>query len=138
MVGHVADDDAWVEQQRRLLGPTARPRPEGYSWRPGLGLWGPQAVDPELFELRRRIETLCDAVRQRLRDGEAASARDVDCYQSLALYLLYCNVGETMDRAIDEVMRSPVESDGGTGRQRRALPGVKPMWEQFRRASRSE
>src|SRR5207247_10055306 len=66
----------------------------------------------------RRIETLCDAARQRLRDGEAASAREVDCYQSLALYLLYCNVGETMDRAIDEVMRSPVESDGGTGRQR--------------------
>jgi transcriptional regulator with AAA-type ATPase domain len=122
---------SWGDRFRVLFGKPAQKLAQGYSWQPGLGLWGPLAVDMELGELGNRIEALGETLRQRLLSGQPANAAELDLYETLALYRLYCKVGETMDRAIDDVVRGQQAEDGGP--RRRALPGVKALWEEFQR-----
>jgi transcriptional regulator with AAA-type ATPase domain len=124
---------SWAEKERQLLGQPARFTSVGYSWRPGLGLWGEQAIDPELVELGGRINALGDTLRERLRAGKPASAAELDRYETLSLYRLYTKAGRAFDESIDDVRRNQA-AKRDDGRDRKApLPGIKPLWDEFRR-----
>ncbi len=121
----------WMEKARMIIGPSARRLPDGYSWQPGLGLWGPRAVDPELAQLGVRIDGLADALRQRLQSGQPASAQELHRYETLALYRIYCKIGEALDRAIDEAVRGHNLERAES--KARAVEAVKELWDDFRR-----
>ncbi len=112
---------SWGEKQRPHL-ELAGGVTGGYSWRPGLGLWGSQAVDSDLASLGRQVDGLGDRLHEKLCSGQLANAQELERYETLALYRLYCQFGEAMDRSIDAAVR-------GTG----ASPGIKPLWDDFRR-----
>jgi transcriptional regulator with AAA-type ATPase domain len=126
---------SWADKERNLLGHPARYTAEGYSWRPGLGLWGEKAIDPELAQIGSRINALSDTLRERLRAGRHASPQELERYETLSLYRLYTKVGEALDRSIDDIRRTQAarrDDDRDSGK-RPALSGIKPIWDDFRR-----
>jgi transcriptional regulator with AAA-type ATPase domain len=114
-------DAAWMQKQRDLLGAEATDADEVYAWRAGLGLWGPRTIYPDVVSLGDRIATVAEAVRDRLQAGETGSARELEMYEALALYLLYRNSGEGFDLIIDSAMRN--KKDAG--------PAIKDAWGAF-------
>ena len=125
---------SWMEKTRNILGQPAQRFADGYSWQPGLGLWGPQAVDPGMVQFGSRIDELANALRQRLQDGQPASAQELDRYETIALYRIYCKVGEEMDRHIDAAVRGHrLDREVTESRRGGALQKIKVMWDDFRR-----
>src|SRR5215510_13334612 len=59
----------------------------------GEPVWSYRAEQPgpreNVWRLYRKIEPLLDEIQSRLRDGAAASERDLSLYEDAVLYLLY-------------------------------------------------
>jgi transcriptional regulator with AAA-type ATPase domain len=119
-------DPAWMQKQRDLLGSEAKDAGEVYAWKAGLGLWGPRTVYPDVVSLGDRIAMVVEAVHQRLPSGETGSARELEVYEALAMYLLYRNSGERFDLIIESAVK---KQDVG--------PAIKEAWGEFGRDHKS-
>jgi transcriptional regulator with AAA-type ATPase domain len=114
-------DLGWRQKERDLLGTETPDADEVYVWKPGWGLWGPRSIyAPETISLQ--IETVTGRVRQRLQAGETGSARELEAYEVLALYRLYCTYGEKLDLIIDSAVKK--KHDIG--------PAMQEAWGPFR------
>jgi Sigma-54 interaction domain len=111
---------SWIEKERDMLGGASPDAREVFSWQPGLGLWGPRTVYPDLVDLGTKIVELVRGLRRRLQDGASATPRELDRYETLAIYDLYRNHGQELDRYIDAAVR------GGDA------PDLKRIWLDFR------
>jgi Sigma-54 interaction domain len=112
----------WMHNhQEALARPTQPPQP-AIAWQPGLGPWGPTG-SPRSLELGDRIESLVEQGRSKLAAGEAADERELDAYEKLALYWLYCSHGRQLDLYVDRAVRG----DQAAG------PALEPkaIWEDF-------
>lgn len=117
-------DPAWRHKERLLLGREATDADDVYAWKPGCGLWGPRSIDTEeLILLGERIDAITAAARQRFGADTTASVTELEVYEILAMYRLYCHCAEQLDMAIDSVVKH--KQDAG--------PAVKNIWSQFRR-----
>jgi hypothetical protein len=112
---------SWLKKERDILGGPPPEEREVFAWQPGVGLWGPFSVYPDLVDLGAKIVDLVRKARQRLRDEVAAARRELERYETLALYALYRAHGVVLDRYIDAAVR------GGEA------PDAKKMWADFQR-----
>jgi transcriptional regulator with AAA-type ATPase domain len=122
-------DPNWREQECALLDLPPRDAPVVISWKPGVALWGPQSAYSE--ELHQRITKLHAHLYDRLRDGASASKAELSQYELVALYCLYNNHGEAIDRFIAAAMRSR-DARSGEGRAPQGEKPVQEIWETFR------
>ncbi len=124
---------SWREQEATILGLPQRNAPEVISWRPGVQLWGPQSVYPDVLD--RRIHEMVDGLRRRLQGGTSASEAEWGQYELLAVYRLYCEYGREMDRRIGAAVQGDGhESDaGGPPHDDEPPPDLKALWRRFHR-----
>ncbi len=116
-------DLSWRQKERDLLGAVTTDNDEVYGWQPGWGLWGARSIyAPETIGLGNRINGVTDGVRQRWQAGETGSVRELQVYETLALYRLYCSCAEKLDLVIDSAVKH--KHDGG--------PAIKEAWDAFR------
>jgi transcriptional regulator with AAA-type ATPase domain len=116
-------EPTWIQKEHDLLGTERGDPEEVYAWKPGWGLWGSHSVYPEVIGLGDRISRVVEAVRQRVQAGAAGSARELEVYEILAMYQLYCTHGEKLDLIIEAAVKN--NQDAG--------PAIKEAWGEFRR-----
>ncbi len=123
----------WREDEAKILGLPLRDVPAGIAWRPGALLWGPQSVYSE--ELDQRITEMVERLSKRLEGGASASAVELDQYELLSVYRLYCEYGRRMDQWLDAAVQGNGEWSGlGRLRQEGERPSdVKTLWAEFHR-----
>jgi DNA-binding NtrC family response regulator len=124
---------SWREDEAEILALPLRAVPTGIAWRPGAQLWGSEGIYSEEFD--RRITDLVDRLHHRLEDGASAEAMELERYEFLSFYRLYCECGRDMDQWIhDAVHPDGKESGIGCPPQENQRPlGVKVLWARFRR-----
>jgi DNA-binding NtrC family response regulator len=116
----------WRQREAELLGEPVRDvppviawQPPAISWSPGAQLWGPQSVYSEKFD--ERVTEVVERLHPLLQGGAPASVEELDRYELLSVYRLYCLHGREMDEWIAAAVRG-----GG-----RPAPW-KALWSAFR------
>src|SRR5688572_15612166 len=100
-------DADWMTRHQQFF-PDASGEPDPVlAWHPGVGPWGPYEGDG----LGSRVGPMVDRVRTKLVAGGAAGDRELEMYETLALYQLYGVFGEELDISIDVAVRKK----GGAG-----------------------
>jgi DNA-binding NtrC family response regulator len=124
---------SWRDEEAEILGLPRRDVPTGIAWRPGAQLWGPQSVYSEEFD--QRITEIVKRLRRRLEGGASASEVELDRYELLSVYRLYCEYGRVMDRWIDAAVQGDGKGagDGCTPQEDERPPDVKTLWAEFHR-----
>jgi DNA-binding NtrC family response regulator len=127
----------WREREAEILGLPVRDVPPMIAYRPGAQLWGPQSVYSEEFD--RRITEMVERLRRGLKGGASASEAELDRYELLSVYRLYCEYGREMDRWIGAAVPGVGKRSGiGCTPQEDERPSdVKTLWEEFRCAHES-
>ena len=123
---------SWRKEQAEILARPLRDVPTGLAWTPGAQLWGPQSVYSEEFD--ERITGLVERLRQRLEGGASASEVELDRYELLSVYRLYCQCGREMDRWIGAAVQRDGEGadiDAPPPENERP-PDLKTLWAKFR------
>jgi transcriptional regulator with AAA-type ATPase domain len=109
------------------------------AWRPGADLWGPRSVYYD--DLHERITKMGERLCRRLKGGASAceaSEEELARYELLSVYLLYCQIGEAMDRLIDSAVQGQKKSgEDHSSREEERRRIVKTIWEGFQRSYES-
>ncbi len=125
-------DPGWRKKEAEILGPALRDAPMGIAWTPGAQLWGPQSVYSEEFD--RRITGMVERLRLRLVGGASASEVELERYELLLVYRLYCQCGRAMDQWIDAAVHRAGKDSAieGPSQENERPADVKTLWKQFR------
>lgn len=121
-------DPNWGKKGRDLLGLPFPDAPEATGWKPGANLWGPHSIYSE--EPHKEIAEVAERIQLRLRDGASGSEKELGRYELLALYRLYCQYGEWMDRLIDTAVRSQGKRSS-LAPNKESLREVRSLWDSF-------
>ncbi len=117
-------DVAWRQKERELFGTEMADVEDVYGWKPGWGLWGPRSIDTaEMRRAGEQMDAVASAVRKRLQAGATGCDRELEVYETLALYTLYVACGENLDLVIDAAVKHKEET----------APAIKDIWGPFRR-----
>jgi DNA-binding NtrC family response regulator len=118
-------DPSWRKQEAEILGLPLLEELPGFAWSPGAQLWGPQSIYSKVVD--QQVTQFVEGLRGRLETGEPATVAELERYELLAFYHLYCEFGLEMDQRIATALRG--EGKGpGAGRPPQAVE----LWEKFR------
>lgn len=108
--------EEWVKLEREALGQEFIESPSVYSRQ---SEWGPMQLHPNVRALGERVEQVAQRARQRLTEGERATAQELNQYQDLVLYHLYVSLGEKFDGLVQAPLATHPRS------------AMRPIWERF-------
>jgi DNA-binding NtrC family response regulator len=118
-------DPSWRKQEAEILGLPLREELPGFAWSPGAQLWGPQSIYSEVVD--QQVTQFVEGLRGRLETGAPATVAELERYELLAFYHLYCEFGLEMDQRIATALRGEGKAPGA-GRP----PQADELWEKFR------
>jgi transcriptional regulator with AAA-type ATPase domain len=121
------------DEEAKILGLPVRDVPIAIAWHPGAQLWGPQSFYNE--ELDERIAKLVNSLRRLLESGADASEEELERYELLSVYRLYCEFGREMDQWIEIGVHGDSKGSGmDCPRDESNRPrDVKTLWGEFLR-----